>query len=148
MTVQQCAPCSWNVIPIASLHQYIFFHSKKKSQSNLGRAALPPPRQRIDSPACASCAIPTADESIHSASGRPTLNPLYSAKFSPYVTLRCLIFLPRKKIGSPLQSPPRQKKNHPWAHLTHHPKRHLYRLYSQYTRQTDRLTETVTRLYQ
>jgi len=38
-------------------------------QSHLGRATLPPSWQRMDSPtACASCEMPIANESNHSAS--------------------------------------------------------------------------------
>jgi len=49
----------------------------KKSQSNLGRAALPPLMQRMDSlAACSGCSMPTADESNHSDTAiRCTMTP-------------------------------------------------------------------------
>jgi len=59
-------------------------------KSHLGRALSPPSRQRMDSPTvCASCAVPTAYESNHSAMG--TLHPHHSATFSLYITLCCPI---------------------------------------------------------
>jgi len=74
--------------------------SNKKFQSNLGRAASLPIIQRMDSsaPCATSCAIPTVDESNHSAAG--SLHPHYSATFFLFIrpTLRCPIPL-TKKIG-------------------------------------------------
>jgi len=45
--------------------------TKSSPQNHLKTAHLHLSRQRMDSPAvCASCAMPTADESNHSAAGR------------------------------------------------------------------------------
>jgi len=54
--------------------------------------------QEMESPAaCASCAVPTADEFSHSAAG--TLHPQRSATFSLYVTLHYFIALLRYYIA-------------------------------------------------
>jgi len=52
-------------------------------QSHLGRVCRYPSRQRLDSPT--SCAIPTADESNHSAKGMLHLHG--NATCTLYVTL-------------------------------------------------------------
>jgi len=83
----------------------------KKTQSNLGRAALPPFTQRKDSSAaCVTIAVQTADEFNHSAVG--TLHPHHSDTFFLYVRpiLRCPI--PSSK-NSPFQlgSHPTVKKS-------------------------------------
>jgi len=66
------------------------------------------------------CAMTTADESNDSAAG--TLHPHHSATCFLYVTLHCSIPPVRKKIiPSRWELPTPTGKNHPPAHLTHHP---------------------------
>jgi len=64
----------------------------------LGRAHRYPSLQKMDLPTfCAtSCAIPTADESNHSATG--TVYPHRIATCVLYVRLRCPIPPPKKEI--------------------------------------------------
>jgi len=86
-----------------------------------------PSRQRMDSHAARSiCAMPTADESSHSAAGRPTTYRTHRSATFSLSTLRCPIPPSLKICPFPLGIPT-PPKNHHWAYPTHHLKRHNWR---------------------
>jgi len=109
------------------------YNNNKKSQSNLGRATLPPLMQRMDSSAAfaTSCAMPTGDESNHSATDM--LHPHCSATSSYTLDLHCVS--PKQDLPLPTgRYPPHCLKSHSPAHLTHHPKQHNQPTYTELLR--------------